>query len=66
VKGFNSNFPPRKGGFSLARDAEKVDKSLALDENVMLDTSKMKPADVAALKQEGLARGWGDRVRYWP
>jgi hypothetical protein len=66
VKGFNSDFPPKKGGFSLARDAGKVDKSLASNENVMLDTSKMKPEDVAALKQEGQARGWGDRVQYWP
>ena len=66
MKGFNSNFPAQKGGFSLARDAGEVDRSLALGENVMLDTSKMKPADVAALKQEGAARGWGERVKYWP
>jgi hypothetical protein len=66
VKGFNSDFPPKKGGFSLAKDAGKVDKSLASGENVMLDTSKMKPEDVAALKKEGTARGWGDRVQYWP
>ena len=66
VKGFNSNFPPRKGGFSLARDAGKVDKSLALGENVMLDTTKMNPADIAALKAEGAARNWGDQVKWWP
>jgi hypothetical protein len=66
VKGFNSNFSPKKGGFSAATDAGKVDKSLALGENVMLDTSKMNDADVAALKSEGTARGWGDRVQYWP
>jgi hypothetical protein len=53
----------RKAGFYFARDAGNVNKSLAPGENVMLDTSKMKPADVAALKQEGAARGWG---KYWP
>jgi len=31
VKGFNSRYPPAKGGFDLMRDAGKVDKSLAQD-----------------------------------
>jgi len=66
VKGFNSNFTPKKGGFDLIRDAGKVDKSLALGENVMLDTSKMSPTDVQALRAEGTQRGWGNRVKWWP
>lgn len=66
VKGFNSGFPARQGGFSLARDAGKVEKSLSQGEHVMLDTSKMSAADVAALKAEGAARGWGARVLFWP
>ncbi len=66
VKSFNSGFPPGKGGFSAARDAGKVDKSLAQGENVMLDTSKMTLADVAALRAEGAARNWGDKVKWWP
>ena len=32
----------------------------------MLDTSTMTPSDTAALKAEGAARGWGDKVVYWP
>lgn len=66
VKGFNSGFKPSRGGFNLKTDADKVDKSLRGGENVMLDTSKMSPGDVDALKAEGAARGWNDRVVYWP
>lgn len=66
VKGFNSYYRPSEGGFRLQTDANKVDKSLREGENVMLDTSKMTPNDIAALKAEGAARGWGDKVVYWP
>lgn len=66
VKGFNSYFRPSKGGFNLQVDANKVDKSLREGENVMLDTSKMTPNDIAALKAEGAARSWGSKVVYWP
>ena len=66
MKGFNSYYRPSKGGFSLQRDADKVDASLREGENVMLDTSTMTPNDIAALKAEGAARGWGDKVVYWP
>lgn len=66
VKGFNSNFPPKKGGFDLVRDADKLDASLAQGENVMLDTSQMSGQDIQALKAEGANRNWGDRVKWWP
>ena len=66
VKGFNSYYRPSEGGFRVQVDANKVDKSLREGENVMLDTSKMTPNDIAALKAEGAARGWGDKVVYWP
>jgi hypothetical protein len=66
VKGFNSNFPPKKGGFDLTRDANKIDASLAQGENVMLDTSKMSPQNIQALQTEGARRGWGERVKSWP
>lgn len=48
-----------RGGFSAACDAAKIDKSLAQGENVMLDTARMIPANVAALKAEDAARTWG-------
>jgi len=66
VKGFNSYYRPSEGGFKLQVDVKKVDKSLNEGENVMLDTSKMTPSDIAALKAEGAVRGWGDKVVYWP
>jgi hypothetical protein len=66
VKGFDSGHPPAQGGFELATDAAKVDKSLSLGEDVMLDTGKMSAADTAALKAEGVKRGWGDRVKFFP
>ena len=64
VKGFNSNFPPRKGGFDLETDANKVDFELNNGENVMLDKKNMSQADIDALRAEGESRGWGDRVKW--
>ena len=66
VKAFNSNYPQRKGGFALKRDADVVEKSLGKNENVIVDTSNINPNDLAALKLEGAARNWGNRVIYWP
>lgn len=66
VKGFDSGHTPAQGGFELATDAAKVDKSLALREDVMLDTGKMSATDISALKAEGVKRGWGDRVKFFP
>ncbi|HEY1933931.1 MAG TPA: hypothetical protein VGG99_18115 [Acetobacteraceae bacterium] len=66
VKGFNSAYPPIGGGFDLQRDADKVDKSLTAGEHVMLDTGKLSPNDLQDLRDEGLRRGWGQRVKWWP
>ena len=66
VKGFDSGHSPAQGGFDLATDAGAVDKSLTLGEDVMLDTGKMSPADIASMKAEGIKRGWGDRVKFFP
>lgn len=65
VKGFNSNFPPRKGGFDLMRDAGKIDSALATGENIMLDTAKLTAEHADLLRAEGITRGWGDRVKFW-
>jgi len=68
VKGFNSHQPPSQGGFDLATDTAKVDTSLSLGENVMVDTAQMTPGDVNALKAEGAKppHSWGDRVKFFP
>jgi len=65
VKQFNSNYPPRSGGFDVATDAGKVDWELSLGENVILDTKNLSPSAVQALRQEAITRGWGDRVIFW-
>lgn len=65
VKAFNSKFPSFMGGFDVHVDAGKVDKSLALKENVIIDTTNMTKQDVESLRAEGVVRGWGNRV-IWP
>lgn len=66
MKGFNSNYSPAQGGFSLLRDAKKIDQALGDGEKIMIDTSKMTRGDVAALKAEGEKRGWGSSVVWHP
>jgi hypothetical protein len=68
VKGLNSHQPKANGGFDLATDTAKIDNELGLGENVMVDTAKMTPGDVAALKAEGAKPGhnWGNRVKFFP
>ena len=58
-------FPSFIGGFDVRRDAGEVDKSLALKENVIIDTNNMTKQDVESLRAEGVVRGWGNRV-IWP
>ena len=58
--------PSRSHLASYQAIEEEVDASLKLGENVMLDTGKMTPTDVASLKAEGAARGWGDKVQWFP
>lgn len=66
VKGFRSDFPPKAGGFDLARDLGKVERELAAGHNVIIDTEKLDERDLEALKLEVERRGLGDRVVYWP
>lgn len=42
VKSFNSNYPPSKGGYTLNDSMKKINKSLAENENVILDTTYLK------------------------
>lgn len=66
VKGFRSDFPPKSGGFDLARDLGKVERELAAGHNVIIDTEKLDERDLGELKLEVERRGLGDRVVYWP
>jgi hypothetical protein len=66
VKRPESGRPPAQGGFDLATDSAKIDKSLSLGEDVVVDTGNMSASDLASLKAEGVTRGWGDRVQFFP
>jgi len=66
VKGFNSNFPPEKGGFDLTRDLGKVQDEIAGGENVIIDTGQMSPGDVQSLRSALDTHGLQDRVVWYP
>jgi hypothetical protein len=66
VKGFNSSYPPKKGGFEVNKSMESIRKSLDGGENVMLDTDLMSPAHVAELKKAVTDAGLQDKVRWYP
>lgn len=66
VKGFNSNFPPRKGGFELNRSMAQIQSELAKGENVILDTQNMSPQHIADLRQAIETAGIGDQIRWFP
>jgi hypothetical protein len=61
VKGFFSG--TGRGAFKLVDDLAKVNAELAAGENVIVDTSKMNPADIQALRN---AIGQNPRVRWYP
>lgn len=66
VKAYNSNFAPKKGGFTLNKSMESINKSLSEGENVMVDTRNLSSSDLTLLKNEVLKQGLGDRVKFWP
>lgn len=66
VKAFNSRFPPKKGGFSVADAERKILKELTKGENVILDTQDLTPQHLQQLRQLVASRAWGSRIRWWP
>lgn len=66
IKGPNSSFPPKKGGFKLEKDLAKIGDELDRGENVIVDTSKMSNKDLNALQAGVEEKGWSDRVVWWP
>ena len=64
VKAFNSNFPPRKGGFKLETAMDKIRGELDAGENVILDTKNLSPAHQQQLREAIEAQGWGDRIKW--
>jgi hypothetical protein len=66
VKGFNSQFPPEKGGFDVATDLARVQGEVQSGENVIVDTTKMTPADVTSLQSAVDSAGLGKNVVWYP
>lgn len=66
VKSFNSSFPPRKGGFELNGSISKIEGELVKGENVILDTTCLTPNHTQDLRRAVEARGWSDRIRWYP
>jgi hypothetical protein len=66
MKSFNSNFPPRKGGFELNRSLQQIESEFAKGENVILDTANLTEEHARQLREAVVARGWSSRIRWWP
>lgn len=67
VKGFNSNFPPNRGGYNLNSSMQKIHESIRDGENVIIDTSKMTPQAVQELRTAVEANdSWAGKVLWWP
>jgi hypothetical protein len=65
VKRFNSNFPPKRGGYTLQDSLAKIEAELAKGENVIVDTVDMRPEHVAELRAGVHAKGWDARVLWY-
>ncbi len=66
IKGFNSNYPPRKGGFNLERDIGKIEAEINKGENVILDTTQLNQIHLQQLKTVIEAKGWSSQIRWYP
>lgn len=66
VKGFNSNFPPRQGGFDLNRSMTQIQSELGKGENVIIDTQNMSAQHIADLQQAVQNAGIGNQVLWFP
>ncbi|ABF90255.1 hypothetical protein MXAN_7256 [Myxococcus xanthus DK 1622] len=68
IKTFDSRFPPRKGGFSLERDLDKIKAELARGENVILNTENMSAQHVQALRNaiDALGPSVSSRILWFP
>jgi hypothetical protein len=62
VKRFNSNVPPKKGGYELKDALKKIQKELDAGEKVIIDTSDMKPEHVDELRAAVTKQGWDAKV----
>jgi hypothetical protein len=67
VKGFNSNFPAKKGGFEVNAAMKSINREVGLGENVMVDTRSMSAAHVQELQNAVAAdSSLAGKVLFWP
>ncbi|WP_341281078.1 hypothetical protein [Paenibacillus sp. FSL H8-0537] len=66
VKGFNSNYPPKKGGFRLDRAMADIEDELRKGENVILDTTKLSQDHIEQLRNAISMMEWKGKIRWWP
>lgn len=66
VKSFNSNYKPKKGGYTLQKSMDEIYDSLTKNENILLDTTNLSEAHKAELLKEISEKGLTDQVIVWP
>ena len=66
VKSFNSNFKPKKGGYTLQKSMKSIKDSLEENENVILDTTNMTEAHKEELLSEISKERLMDNIILWP
>jgi len=66
IKSFNSNYPARKGGFTLNKAMESINRELNTGENVIVDTTNMSVDHINALQNAVDTNGLTDNVIFWP
>ncbi|OMF94232.1 hypothetical protein [Paenibacillus sp. FSL R7-0337] len=66
VKGFNSNYPPKKGGFRLDKAMADIEDELRKGENVILDTTKLSKDHIEQLTNAISIMEWKGKIRWWP
>jgi hypothetical protein len=66
IKSFNSNYPARKGGFTLNKAMESINGEINAGENVIVDTTNMSSEHIEALQNAVDTKGLTDNVIFWP
>ena len=66
IKSFNSNYPPRKGGFQLEKALNTIEKELSVGENVIVDTTSMSEEHINSLIEAINKLGLDNKIIFWP
>jgi Domain of unknown function (DUF4280) len=66
IKGFNSHFPPKKGGFKLDKVIGQIEKEFSKGENVIVDTTKMSSQHIDELRKAIQEKNMSSRILWWP